>query len=247
MGAQVEAQCSHFVFLRCDMMNAQQAELLAQSDLEIHSQPRSRARVAAFVFGCAGLAVASFEGGKLRGAQISGSIVDAIDSVAKFKSEFESWSDGLSCNKLTTEIAWITGATKPTAGLDRMAFHTWYSGGGILASDKTAAEAAMEASRSKVCFPAPTAAPAKQAPSPSSSCLSIQDYATFGHCFSAATAGHPWAYILHVEEAVRGVSASAMTAEVSALHNFYKLKASESERHLFTQSALVHMKAHGMH
>merc|ERR1740139_1375928 len=136
-------------------------------------------------------------------------------------------------------------------------YHVWKAmrsrpARGFVASDRIAAEAAMEASRSKVCFPAPTAAPAKQAPakqapSPSSSCLSIQDYATFGHCFSAATAGHPWAYILHVEEAVRGVSASAMTAEVSALHNFYKLKASESERHVFTQSALVHMKAYGMH
>jgi len=228
-------------------MNSQQAELLAQSDLEIQSQPRSRARAAAFVLGCAGLAVASFEGGKLRGAQISGSIIDAIDTVAKFKSTFESWSEGLSCTKLTTEIAWITGAVTPTTGLDRTEFYTWYSGTSIVSQDKDAAKDVMEAARQKACFPAVApVAPAKHAPSPST-CLSIQDYTTFGHCFSAATAGHPWAYILHVEEAVQGVSASAMTEEVSALHNFYKLKASDSERHLFTRNALVHMKAHGMH
>ena len=233
-------------------MNAQQAELLAQSDLEVPSQPRSRARVAAFVLGCAGLAVASFEGGKLRGAQISGNIVDAIDSVVKFKSEFESWSDGLSCSKLTTEIAWITAGTPPTTGLDRIAFQLWYASPGIVQSDKDAAEVAMEAARKKACFPAvapvaPAAPPAKHAPSPST-CLSIQDYLTFGRCFSAATAGHPWAYILHVEEAVQGVSAaSAMTEEVGALRNFYKLQASDSERHHFTHDALVHMRAHGMY
>ena len=233
-------------------MNAQQAELLAQSDLEVPSQPRSRARVAAFVLGCAGLAVASFEGGKLRGAQISGDIVDVIDSVAKFKSEFESWSDGLSCHKLTTDVAWITGdkATKPPNGLDRIAFHSWYNSASILPADQAAAEVTMEAVRKNACFPpaAPPAAPAKHAPSPSSSsCLSIQDYTTFGRCFSAATAGHPWAYILHVEEAVQGVSASSMTEEVGALRNFYKLKASDSERHLFTHTALAHMNAHGRH
>jgi len=233
-------------------MDTQQAELLAQSDLEIQSQPRSRARVAAFVLGCAGLAVASFEGGKLRGAQISGSIIDAIDTVAKFKSQFESWSDGLSCAKLTTDIAWITDSSQTAIGLEQKELQAWYTGSGILAEDKLAAEVAMEAARKKACFPQPAVAPAKQAPakqvaSPPSTCLSIQDYTTFGFCFSAATAGHPWAYILHVEEAVLGVSASAMTGEVSALHNFYKLKASDGERHLFTHDALVHMKAHGMH
>jgi len=77
------------------------------------------------------------------------------------------------------------------------------------------------------------------------SCLSIQDYTTFGRCFSAATEGHPWAYILHVEDAVLGVSASAMTAEVSALHNYYKNTASDAERHLFSHDALVHMNTHG--
>lgn len=222
---------------------------MAQSDLEIQSQPRSRARAAAFVLGCAGLAVASFEGGKLRGAQISGSIIDAIDTVAKFQSTFESWSEGLSCTKLTTEIAWITqGVSVPPTGLDRKAFQAWYNSGGILSQDQDAAKVTMEAARQKACFPAVApVAPAKHAPSPST-CLSIQDYTTFGVCFSAATAGHPWAYILHVEEAVQGVSAaSAMTGEVSALRNFYKLKASDSERHHFTHDALVHMKAHGMH
>merc|ERR1712238_289286 len=44
---------------------------------------------------------------------------------------------------------------------------------------------------------------------------------------------------------VLGVSASAMTGEVSALHNYYKNTASDAERHLFSHDALVHMNTHG--
>merc|ERR1711920_720455 len=84
----------------------------------------------------------------------------------------------------------------------------------------------MSDKMTEVCAPsaAPTAAPAKHAPV-KPTCLAIADYPAFGHCFSAATAGHPWSYILKVEAAVTGGSSSSFSAEVGALRNFYQNKA----------------------
>jgi len=210
-----------------------------------------KALIGSAVAACA-LASVGYAAGQnsLRGLRVNSNTQQVLRTTDEFKHSFDSWADGLTCQKLNFWVDKIVNNGVTTDNLDATEFKEWYAGGtaSVTSADKVVANGIMTASIEKACLPAVPAAPkGSAAPSSPSTCLSIQDYTTFGHCFSAATAGHPWAYILHVEEAVQGVSASAMTEEVSALHNFYKLKASDSERHLFTRNALVHMKAHGMH
>merc|ERR1712238_21825 len=76
---------------------------------------------------------------------------------------------------------------------------------------------------------------------------SISSYAEFGHCYSHATAGRPWAQIGEVDRQVRSASLShGSSSEISVLWSWYKLHATVSEKHDFENNALVHMEAAGL-
>jgi len=205
--------------------------------------------------GAAILVSVGFIGGRHNSAQ-SISLMDLqakdILSHNAFNTEFGSWSDALTCPTLTAYISQITNAADAITPANNQAssFKTWYDGL-TGTTDKEQAEATMNTKMTTVCTPTPTAPATKTSPasspsSPTTVCGHISDYHTFGLAYSRATAGKPWAVIVHIDKFIRGEYLTTLSSEVTCLRSWYKNDATVHQRKDFEDNAVTHMFSAGM-
>jgi len=215
-------------------------------------KPKSATRVVGQVLGGAllllsGVAIGRQHPASLRGSGL-GFISEDISTRTEFEAAYNSYTQGLSPAALSAANSAIYSGT-PGGPAELLALVKWYADvkAGV---DQNWAQHVMTTAFVNVAVPGAPAAPAKKTPSHESeqSCsTSISSYAEFGHCYSHATAGRPWAQIGEVDRQVRGASLShGSSTEISVLWSWYKLHATVSEKHDFENNALVHMEAAGL-
>jgi len=220
-------------------------------------KPKSATRVVGQVLGGAllllsGVAIGRQHPASLRGSGL-GFISEDISSRTEFEAVYNTYIRGLSPAALSAANSDIYTSAPPAAGsAELVALHKWYKDVNLVAGtdsvDQHWAQRVMTTAFVNAAVPTAPAAPAKKTPSHEQSCsTSISSYAEFGHCYSHATAGRPWAQIGEVDRQVRGASLShGSSTEISVLWSWYKLHATVSEKHDFENNALVHMEAAGL-
>jgi len=216
-------------------------------------KPKSATRVVGQVLGGALLLLSGVAIGRQHPASLRGSGLGFISEVISTRTEFEAayntYTQGLTPAALSAANSDIYGAAPPAGNAEVIALNKWYTDVGV-GVDQNWAQHVMTTAFVNVAVPGAPAAPAKKTPSHESeqSCsTSISSYAEFGHCYSHATAGRPWAQIGEVDRQVRGASLShGSSTEISVLWSWYKLHATVSEKHDFENNALVHMEAAGL-
>lgn len=232
----------------------QAVALLENSDSDIVHVPKSRSarRMVGQVLGGVVLLLSGVAIGRqhppasLRGTTLSLIGEAAISSRAQFEAAYHAYTDSMAPALLSAANTVIYTTDAPLGPSELVALHTWYQA--VSADDKTWANHMTNQAFVKVAMPtAPAAVPAtKAAPSQKSCRTQISSYTDFGHCYSQATAGRPWARIAQVDEQVRAaILAENSSAEISVLWSWYKQHASASEKHDFEKNALVHTKSAG--
>jgi len=221
-------------------------------------KPKSATRVVGQVLGGAllllsGVAIGRQHPASLRGSGL-GFISEDISTRTEFEAAYNTYTRGLSPAALSAANSAIYSPGAPPAGSAELkALNKWYTDVnsvplGTVSVDQNWAQHVMTTAFVNAAVPGAPAAPAKKTPSHEQSCsTSISSYAEFGHCYSHATAGRPWAQIGEVDRQVRGASLShGSSTEISVLWSWYKLHATVSEKHDFENNALVHMEAAGL-
>lgn len=231
--------------------------LLNNSDSDVFAakgaKPISAKRVVGQVLGgvvllLSGVAIGrQQQASSLRGSGLS-LIGEAISSRAQFEAAYHAYTNGMTAASLSTTNTAIYSTTAPAGPTDLVALVTWYSDVGAGADRKWADQITNQAFVNAALPAASPAVPAnKSAPQPTGCSTSISSYAEFGHCYSQATAGRPWAHITSVDDQVRGASlpSGISSSEITVLWSWYKQHASASEQHDFENTALVHKKSAG--
>jgi len=215
-------------------------------------KPKSATRVVGQVLGGAllllsGVAIGRQHPASLRGSGL-GFISEAFSTRAEFEAGYNTYTHGLSPASLSAANTAIYTAAAPPSPAELIALHEWYKGVAADGVDQHWAQHMMNTAFVNVAVPGAPAAPAKKTPSNQHSCsTSISSYAEFGHCYSHATAGQPWAQIGEVDRQVRGASLPhGSSKEISVLWSWYSLHATDVEKHDFENSALVHMESAGL-
>jgi len=213
-------------------------------------KPKSATRVVGQVLGGALLLLSGVAIGRQHPASLRGSGLGFISEVISTRTEFEAayntYTRGLSPAALSAANFDIYDSKLAAGNAEVTALNNWYSN--VDTVDQNWAQNVMTTAFVNVAVPGAPAAPAKKTPSHEQSCsTSISSYAEFGHCYSHATAGRPWAQIGEVDRQVRSASLShGSSSEISVLWSWYKLHATVSEKHDFENNALVHMEAAGL-
>jgi len=219
-------------------------------------KPKSATRVVGQVLGGAllllsGVAIGRQHPASLRGSGL-GFISEDISTRTQFEAAYNTYTRGLSPAALSAANTLIYTKGAPAGTAELIALNKWYTDVKTPAKgdsvDNIWAQHVMTTAFVNAAVPTAPAAPAKKTPSHEQSCsTSISSYAEFGHCYSHATAGRPWAQIGEVDRQVRGASLShGSSTEISVLWSWYKLHATVSEKHDFENNALVHMEAAGL-
>lgn len=231
----------------------QAVALLNNSDSDIvQREPRSAKRVVGHVLGgvvllLSGVAIGRQHASSLRGSSL-GLIGEDIRTRAEYETAYRAYTQGMNAAALSAANSKIyDSSASPVGPTELVALNSWFKAVSTPAAgvDSKWAEQMMNTAFVNLALPVAAVAPAKQATPTQVGCsTSISSYTEFGHCYSHATAGRPWAHIASLDKEVRGATLPVgSSTEIRVLWSWYQHHASVAEKHDFENSALVHEKS----